>query len=94
MFRKSFLQPFVWCRRFDKSIEENGTIALGQHDGFVPGDGLACSLRQRDHAEIRELAPLKLCGSLNQRFGRLVDAEAKSFFTKPMLTFGLTLQVF
>ena len=44
---------------------------------------LSGGIRERGHAEIRQLAPFELRRPFDQRLGRLINAKAKPFFPKP-----------
>lgn len=59
MLHESALEPIIRGWRVDECIEEDRTLALGQHNSLVLGNRTARGLRQRRHAEVGQLAPLR-----------------------------------
>jgi hypothetical protein len=76
MFRERPLEPPTWRWRIDERIEKDGTVPVGQNERLMLRDGLPSGIRERRHAEIRQLASLKPRRPLNESFGGLIDAKA------------------
>ena len=89
MFRERPLKPLVGSRRIDESIKEHRAISLGQDERLVLRDCPPRGLRERRHAEVGELTPLKLSRPLNQRLRGFIDTKAQSFFSEtPFWLYG------
>lgn len=83
MFRERSLKPLARRRRIDERIEEDGAVSVGQNERLMLRDRPPGGVCERRHAEIRQLASLKLRRPLNEGLGRLVDAKPESLFPKP-----------
>ncbi len=82
MLRERSLKPFAGRWRIDERIEEDGAVPVGQKCLMLRDRALG-GVHQRSHAEIRQLAPLKLRRPLDKGLSGLVDAKSKSLFAKP-----------
>jgi len=78
MLRKRPLKPLARRWGADESIEEHSPIPVRQEERFMLRNRPPGGIRERGHAEIRQLASLKARGALNQCLCLLVDAEAKA----------------
>ena len=65
VLRERALKLFAWRRRIELGFEEHGPVSLGQNKHFTLRVCPPGSFRERSHAEISQLAPLQLGGSLD-----------------------------
>ncbi len=91
MLRKRPLKPLARRRGTDQSIEEHSPIPVRQEERFMLRNRPPGSVRERGHAEIRQLAPFELRRPFDQSLGRFIDAKPKPLFPKPSVVSLLAL---
>jgi hypothetical protein len=75
VLREGPLKPLARGGGIDQSVEEDGTVAFGKDERFMLRNRPPCGLRERSHAELRQLPPFELSGALDQSLGRFIDPE-------------------
>src|SRR5271167_3720981 len=87
MLRERSLEPLARFWWIDQRIKKNSPIPVGQNERLMLRDRPPGGVSERRHAEIRQLASLKLRRPLNEGLSGLIDPKPESLFSKPSVEF-------